>query len=233
MKLKNLSWILLIVIAIFVIVPEKIRALSNRNRVRLISWSIDGLSVLIANDSSGPEGGRSVSFRLISAKDRSDLKLGMSNDMSPGDGSTPQRVWAIQCIWRLKKLKSTLNRLNFKGIAFSSGGCFGKNRSSRKLTKISNGVNKPEYKHVGTPSHRLKGDLWFKFSNKHLFMYHQTQEIYRSEQQYPPDSRFIASLSPAGHLLLVILHAYRSEHIIAVFHTQSGKALDMKLFKTK
>lgn len=125
--------------------PSPAHALRIRTNIKLLAWSTDGQSVLLQKDRDGPEGGGSISYLLLGNAFPRVLQATVSQDFSPGDGSTPQRVSAGSCRKALASLAAGLKRLKFVGVKVVPGRCNKKMRglalelsaATRKLAEAS------------------------------------------------------------------------------------------------
>ncbi len=88
-----------------------------------IAFAPDGLSVLVRVVGHGPEGGGYLRYRVITARKEGNLQVSLSNDASPGDGSTPQQVDAHACRKRLKELKTRMYDLGFRAEKLTTVPC--------------------------------------------------------------------------------------------------------------
>jgi hypothetical protein len=110
-----------ILVCLFVTCPSL--ALHIRQYDRIVAWSDDSASALISVDRSGPEGGGSIGFRLISPKRNIDTEFILSSNFSPGNGSSPQTIPAASCKSSVKALSKLLTKCAFKGIKVNPGSC--------------------------------------------------------------------------------------------------------------
>ena len=202
-----------------------VRALSIRSNVHVIAWSKDGSGALLGVSAQGPEGGGSVNFRVFSAKENVDLAFELSDDMSPGDGSTPQRVWAIQCLSRLGDIKAAAARLHIEGVEYFRSGCFDSRRTVYGLVRAEVKQRKFVRELSGYPQLPVKDDLVLKHAEKSLVLYCKGQELHRRELPYlPPNSLLQAHVSPNGRLLLIGIISDYGARIIDILYSASGDA---------
>jgi len=87
------------------------------------AWSRDGRGLLIAQIAHGPEGGGSVAMLVVDTATAGVRRFALSNDFSPGDGSTPERVSLADCQARAKELASLLK--DFPGVRVDGEQCRG------------------------------------------------------------------------------------------------------------
>lgn len=100
-------------------------AMSVQSQSSVIAWSDHGDAALIRQDMYGPEGGGSVDYSVVRLGPdgvRWD-QAAISNDMSPGDGSTPEHIAASDCADAAKRLQDALT--GFKGVTVTPLACHG------------------------------------------------------------------------------------------------------------
>ncbi len=83
---------------------------------KIAAWSEDGESVLLEASGFGPEGGGTFGYVLINACKGISRSYIFSNDMSPGDGSTPQWITIVNANRILNELKIAIKEAGFRGI---------------------------------------------------------------------------------------------------------------------
>ena len=115
--------------AVVIAVATCTDALAMRHHLKLLAWSSDGASALLANKVRDREGGGALGYRVIRADGKTDLRLEVSKLTNPGAGSKRQRVTRKRCLRRLGQLRSTLRRLRFRGVGVVASACAGKERS--------------------------------------------------------------------------------------------------------
>lgn len=97
-------------------------AMSIRSRVRLQTWSSDGLSALLSYDSDGPEGGGSLGFGVLTCNGLQ-AQVTLSSDFSPGAGDTPQTITEKGCREGVARLTASLKANAFTNVTLEPDGC--------------------------------------------------------------------------------------------------------------
>lgn len=100
-------------------------AMSIRTETETLATSADGKSALQRLDSSGPEGGGSVTYRVTGSEPR-DFEI--SNDLSPGDGSRPQHISERVCRDRLAELMKLVAKRGIRGVSIDPKACASESR---------------------------------------------------------------------------------------------------------
>ncbi len=113
-------------------------------QVQIVAWSEKGDAVLVETAAGGPEGGGTLEYALFGPKNVVQAKV--SNDMSPGDGSTPEHIPAGDCRTAAKALADAVTAAGFVGVEVHPDKCGGDRNSvvmitsSRPLPGAGDGV---------------------------------------------------------------------------------------------
>lgn len=93
------------------------------SHIDVVAWSDKGDAVLVESSSSGPEGGGSLEYSVFGPKVVVQARL--SEDLSPGDGSTPEHISAGICRTDAKALAAAVAAAGFTGVEVHPEKCSG------------------------------------------------------------------------------------------------------------
>lgn len=114
MKMIQEKWVIrLFVMLLACAVIQEVSAMFVRSYALPLAWSSDGQSILIEERQSGPEGGGSLAYRLISLHQSIDKTWQVSSDFSDGGSNTHQEVTVAQCQKTVAELQKALLKAEF------------------------------------------------------------------------------------------------------------------------
>lgn len=110
-------------------------AMSVTSRASVLASSDAGDAALIEFDADGPEGGGSVDYTVVRLGPDAAVwdQSRISDNFSPGDGSTPEHIPVSDCIAAAKHLQEALT--GFKGVVVTPSAC----RSDRWKVVVATG----------------------------------------------------------------------------------------------
>jgi hypothetical protein len=192
---------------------------------QVLAFSSDGESVLIEERGHGPEGGGSLAYLLLSGTAPSTQRFVVSSDMSPGDGSTPESVSMAALQKTLRELADALKRKKLGGVKVGAAA-----RERGGLVTVEPATSKEV-----TPFQQQRRELaagGYRIAVR-------TRALTVSDKHgslpltlwSPRDSMqgLSASMKAGGKLLVLQLDSGRCARSVAVLHTPSGKARDLRV----
>ncbi|MBK7960262.1 MAG: hypothetical protein IPK04_02970 [Bdellovibrionales bacterium] len=124
----------------------------------VVAWNPQGSAVVVHRISHGPEGGGSVAYTIVDlAKGTSDSYV-VSDNFSPGDGSTPERIYSTKCKDAMTKGNLSLTLLGFKSKFNDTTHACGTSRSNLlsindvKREALPNEKANKIFKYLGIPN---------------------------------------------------------------------------------
>jgi len=221
MEKNTIKKFLLIIFIIFSCFFE-IFSMGLTSNFRLLTWSEDGRYAFIENSVDGPEGGGEIIFYIIGGDNFVTEKYLLSNNLSPGDGSRPERVNEIQYWIELKKLNESLKAkkfLNIKVKAQFSDKRYNSIIIDNKKIKIKEGVFKKSFNTYIYQDIALtvnKKDLELEFKNK------KVKTI--DNALFNENSNLNLFISPTGKMIIVFLQSNNyGGYLLGYFYTSSGE----------
>jgi hypothetical protein len=102
-------------------------AMGIRTFSSVVAWSRDGDAFLVQADQSGPEGGGSLAYYLITTRPAAMTRALVSSTFSPGGPTRPQTVTAAACREAATRLQAAFGD-RFPGVTVQPDKCDAKER---------------------------------------------------------------------------------------------------------
>ncbi len=209
--------------AVVIAVATCTDALAMRHHLKLLAWSSDGASALLANKVRDREGGGALGYRVIRADGKTDLRLEVSKLTNPGAGSKRQRVTRKRCLRRLGQLRSTLRRLRFRGVGVVASACAGKERSGLveidDKTRAAVAASWLKRARSKSPSGGLVVDL----QDHHVTVRLRGRLLFKSSRKVARVRRVRGAKSASSRMMVIVGHGAGSSHLVSILRKRSGK----------
>lgn len=171
-------------------------AMGIRSDASLVAWSTNGKSALLRLISHGPEGGGGREYQVVGEVQ---VRVALSNTMSPGDGSTPETVSADSCKAAANKLEAALTKAGIRGATVSAAVC---DDHSRSEVVTAEAMEHSGFFATGKGAQLTRGAATLEVEGAQLTVTEGTKRT-RFTAPAPLPEEFRAALSPSGQLLLV------------------------------
>jgi hypothetical protein len=204
--------------------PAAARALCVDTVYSVLAFSPDGDSVLLEERAHGPEGGGSLAYLLLSATAPTATRFSVSSNFSPGDGSEPESVSTAQLQKTLRALAEAVKRKKLAGVQVTAA-----NASRVDMVRLQPSAAR------GTGLAVARGELvggGLRISLKGNALTVSDRSGSQALRLWAPlDSikGLSASMAAQGKLLVLARDRGRCDRSIAVLHTPSGKARELRV----
>jgi hypothetical protein len=171
-------------------------AMSVRTDASLVAWSTNGKSALLRIISHGPEGGGGRGYQVVGEVQ---ARVEVSNTMSPGDGSTPERVTPASCKAAAKQLGAALVKAGISGATITESSCDDRSRSDVVTTEA---MEETGFFAPGKGGVLTRGTARLEVKGAQLTVTEGDLAKTFTAPEAPPEG-MRAALSPSGQLLLL------------------------------
>jgi hypothetical protein len=171
-------------------------AMGVRSDASLVAWSANGKSALLRIISHGPEGGGARGYQVVGEVQ---ARVEVSNTMSAGDESTPDRVTPASCKAAAKQLSAALAKAGIGGATITESICDDRSRSDVVTTEA---MEETGFFTPGKGGVLTRGAATLEVKGAQLTVTEGEKAKSFTAPAAPPEG-MRAALSPSGQLLLL------------------------------
>jgi len=213
---------LTLLISLSLVAPAASATTAPTHRVELLAWSTDGLTALISETTTTPDGGGQRALRLLA---RSGAKRIVVSEIDPG-ARRPQKVNDKACARRLRSLGKVLEKRGFPDVSVAVT-CADR---AKLITVGPAAAARTDDTWFGGDSTSLARDgLSLRLRDNVLTLATDGQTV-GEWPNTPQPLELQAALSPS-HALLVVLHRWGGGNsgVLRVLASKTGLPQDFKL----
>ncbi|MDP6946758.1 MAG: hypothetical protein QF464_21590, partial [Myxococcota bacterium] len=201
--------------------PVALATEAPTHRAELLAWSTDGLTGLVRETSTTPNGGGERALRLISKRSPSRVVLSQINDP---DSKRPQKVSDAACARRLRSFGKTLVKRGFTDVSVALT-CA--DRAALVTVGKAHSAKIADTWFTGEGTNLSRNELSIRIRDNVLELRANDQAI-GAWPDIPQPLEMRAALSPAGSLL-VVFHGWEPANsgLMAVLSSKTGAAKDL------